>query len=302
MADGTTLNPGALGDTIRDVDKGANGKTQVVLLDIGGLGAESLLTGALPVSQSGAWSVGQSGAWNITNITGTMTLPTGASTAARQDTGNVSLASIDGKLANPLPVTGPLTDAQLRAVAVPVSGGADHNLTFAGDKVDASGSTVTVNVGLTDTQLRATPVPVSGTVAVNTISGFALESGGNLAAIAAKDFATSAKQDTGNTSLSTIATRTPALGQAAMAASSPVVIASDQATFPVTVTFPTTQPVSISSVPLPTNAAQEAGGTLDRLAASTRLLSYIQLQSLKQSLAGSNGFVPMEIPEFLIGV
>lgn len=45
------------------------------------------------------------------------------------------------------PVSGPLTDVQLRATPVPVSG------------------TVTVNVGLTDAQLRATPVPVSGTVA-----------------------------------------------------------------------------------------------------------------------------------------
>lgn len=41
------------------------------------------------------------------------------------------------------PVSGPLTDAQLRAVPVPVSG------------------TVTVNLGLTDVQLRATAVPVS---------------------------------------------------------------------------------------------------------------------------------------------
>lgn len=45
---------------------------------------------------------------------------------------------------SPVPVTGPLTDAQLRAVAVPVSTGL---------------------VPLTDVQLRATPVPVSGTVA-----------------------------------------------------------------------------------------------------------------------------------------
>ncbi len=44
------------------------------------------------------------------------------------------------------PVTGPLTDTQLRASPVPVSG------------------TVTATGGLTDTQLRATPVPVSGTV------------------------------------------------------------------------------------------------------------------------------------------
>ncbi len=45
-------------------------------------------------------------------------------------------------------VTGPLTDTQLRAVAVPVSG------------------TVTATGPLTDTQLRATAVPVSGTLAV----------------------------------------------------------------------------------------------------------------------------------------
>lgn len=51
-----------------------------------------------------------------------MPLPAGAATAAKQDTGNISLASIDGKLTNPIPVTGPLTDAQLRASAVPVSG------------------------------------------------------------------------------------------------------------------------------------------------------------------------------------
>ena len=46
--------------------------------------------------------------------------------------------------------TGGLTDVQLRATPVPVSG------------------TLTVNTGLTDAQLRATPVPVSGTLTVNT--------------------------------------------------------------------------------------------------------------------------------------
>lgn len=47
--------------------------------------------------------------------------------------------------ATPVPVSGPLTDAQLRAVAVPVSG------------------TVTATGPLTDAQLRAVAVPVSGT-------------------------------------------------------------------------------------------------------------------------------------------
>lgn len=88
-------------------------------------------------------------------------LPTGASTSALQTSGNSSLSSIDGKLnslgqktmANSVPVviasdqsaitvtTNGLTDTQLRASPVPVSG------------------------PLTDTQLRATPVPVTSTSA-----------------------------------------------------------------------------------------------------------------------------------------
>jgi len=113
-------------------------------------------------------------------------LPSGAATAANQTTGNTSLSNIDGKLpalvssrvpvdgsgvtqpvsgtfwqatqpvsiASSVPVTGPLTDAQLRASTVPISG------------------TVTANTGLsqplTDAQLRASAVPISGTVTANT--------------------------------------------------------------------------------------------------------------------------------------
>lgn len=40
----------------------------------------------------------QSGTWNINNVSGTVSLPTGASTSALQTTGNTSLSSIDGKL------------------------------------------------------------------------------------------------------------------------------------------------------------------------------------------------------------
>lgn len=67
-----------------------------------------------------------------------------SSIAAEDFATQTTLASIDGKVltdtqlrATPVPVSGPLTDAQLRAVAVPVSG------------------------PLTDAQLRATDVPVS---------------------------------------------------------------------------------------------------------------------------------------------
>lgn len=41
--------------------------------------------GAWASTQSGAWSVGQTGTWNITNISGTVSLPTGAATATKQD-------------------------------------------------------------------------------------------------------------------------------------------------------------------------------------------------------------------------
>ncbi len=85
---------------------------------------------------------------------GTVTVDTtGLATSAKQDTGNASLASIDTKLTNPLPIsgtvtTGGLTDTQLRATPVPISGTITatatdldiRNLVFATDKVDASGT------------------------------------------------------------------------------------------------------------------------------------------------------------------
>jgi hypothetical protein len=100
-------------------------------------------------------------------------------------------------------VTGPLTDAQLRATPVAVSG------------------TVTANTGLTqpltDSQLRAAAVDVA-------VTSTTLATGA----------ATSTNQGVGNTLLTFIDGKTPALGQAAMAASTPVVIASDQSLIPVT--------------------------------------------------------------------
>lgn len=62
----------------------------------------------------------------------------------------------------------------------------------------------------------------------------AVDSSGSIATVAAAGGATAAKQDTGNTSLASIDTKTPANGQATMAASKPVVIASDQTAIPIT--------------------------------------------------------------------
>lgn len=57
-------------------------------------------------------STDATGKLNINNISGTVSLPTGASTAANQATGNASLASIDAKLTNPLPVSGTVSSTQ----------------------------------------------------------------------------------------------------------------------------------------------------------------------------------------------
>jgi hypothetical protein len=53
--------------------------------------------GTDPWAIDGTVSASQSGTWNINNISGTVSLPTGAATSALQTTGNSSLSSIDGK-------------------------------------------------------------------------------------------------------------------------------------------------------------------------------------------------------------
>lgn len=110
--------------------------------------------------------------------------------------------AVDVSGANPLPtsvvgtvaVSGPLTDAQLRAAAVPVSG------------------------PLTDAQLRATPVPVSltsttitGSVAVTGTFWQATQPVSAASLPLPTGAATSALQTTGNTSLSNIDGKLPAL-------------------------------------------------------------------------------------------
>jgi len=201
---------------------------------------------------------------------GSIALPTGASTLAEQqsqtallgtidaDTGSISTSasSIDGKtpalvsgrvpvdgsgvtqpvsIASSVAVTGPLTDTQLRATPVPVSG------TFYQTTQPVSiAASVAVTGPLTDAQLRATPVPVSGTVTANTGLTQPLTDT-QLRATAVPVSAASLPLPSGAATEATLGnvlttsafnTRTPALGQATMAASTPVVIASDQSAVP----------------------------------------------------------------------
>lgn len=99
---------------------------------------------AIPVTQSGAWTVGQSGTW-------TMQPGNTANTTAWLVTGAGGTFPVTGTFWQATqPVSGPLTDTQLRASAFAV--------TVASTTITGS---VAVTGPLTDTQLRASAVPVS---------------------------------------------------------------------------------------------------------------------------------------------
>ena len=171
----------------------------------------------------------------------------GVATAANQSTGNSSLSSIDGKtpalVSGRVPVdgsgvtqpvsgsvtvsgtvtaSGPLTDTQLRATAVPVSGTFWQATQPISGSVSVTGTTA-VSGPLTDSELRATAVPVSGTFWQETqpVSG-------TVTANAGTNLNTSALAVETGGNLATLAGRVPAQGQALMAASLPVAIASNQ--------------------------------------------------------------------------
>lgn len=141
---------------------------------------------------------------------------------------------------------GGLTDAELRATPVPVSG------------------TVTTG-GLTDAQLRATAVPVSGPLTDAQIRATALPVSGPLTDVQLRATAVPVSDTVAITAAQLPAT----LGSKAAADSVSIAPASDasfavtgafwQATQPVSGTFwQATQPVSAASLPLPTGAATAA--------------------------------------------
>jgi hypothetical protein len=92
------------------------GDTNALVTDVASIDSktpavgQALMAASVPVaiaSDQSALPVSQSGAWNITNVSGTVSLPTGASTSALQTSGNASLTSIDSKLTSPLTISLP---------------------------------------------------------------------------------------------------------------------------------------------------------------------------------------------------
>lgn len=108
MADNTTINTGSGGDTIATDDIGGVKYQRVKIT----LGADGVTDGdvsssnALPISDNGGSltvdgtiAATQSGTWNVTNVSGTVSLPTGAATLAEQQTQTTSLQLLDDAVA-----------------------------------------------------------------------------------------------------------------------------------------------------------------------------------------------------------
>lgn len=225
----TTVDASALPTGAATSAKQDTGNTSVASIDTK---TPALVSGRVPVDGSGVTQPVSAAS---------LPLPTGAATSSNQTTANASLSSIDTKLTSPLTVTGPLTDTELRASAVPVSLASSPLPTGAATAANQATeiaslasidskltSPLTVTGPLTDAQLRATPVPVSGTVTANAGTGtFAVSA----AALPLPSGAsTAANQATEIASLASIDTKTPALGQALAAASVPVVLTAAQLT------------------------------------------------------------------------
>ena len=210
-------------------------------------------------------------------------LPTGAATSANQTTANASLSSIDSKLTSPLAVTGPLTDAELRAAAVPVStaslplptgAATSANQTSGSQKTqitDSSGNAATVvllsNVpALTDRGITAQAV----------IHGLSSAGGGGFVDVkvtpSGKLLSTiDIDQSTPGTTNGVVVNSSALPTGAATSANQTTANASlssidSKLTSPLAVTGPLTDtqlratavPVSAASLPLPTGAATEA--------------------------------------------
>lgn len=133
----------------------------------------------------------QSGTWNINNVSGTVSLPTGASTSALQTSGNTSLSTIvtnTTHLAQGSTTSGQTGDLQLAATttAAPTYTTGQTNplsLTTAGAlRTDSSGTTQPISGSVTVTQATGTNLHAvidSGTIAatqsgtwnINNVSG-----------------------------------------------------------------------------------------------------------------------------------
>jgi len=182
------------------------------------------------------------------------------SSTVNQGTGNGGSSPWAVNIANtPIPVTGTFWQATqpVSAVSLPLPLGASTSalqsalITALGSPFQAGGSIGNTAFGISGSLPGFASTP---TFNVGTTGGIALDS-----------------------TLSSFSGKFNSLGQKTSAASAPVVIASDQSTIP----------VSVSSFPLPTNAAQETGGHLASI--DTKLTSPIAIQGGNSTAVKTDG-------------
>lgn len=133
--------------------------------------------------------VSQSGTWNITNITGTVSLPTGASTSALQTSGNTTLSTISttlGSILLDLTNGTQVTSVNNFPATQPVSGTVAATQSGTWNITNISG-TVSLPTGASTSALQTTGNTSLATIATNTTGA-----------------STATLQTTGNTSLASI--------------------------------------------------------------------------------------------------
>jgi hypothetical protein len=130
----------------------------------------------IDVTNTGTFAVqaAQSGTWNINNISGTISLPTGAATSANQTTANASLASIDTKLTAPL---------QVQTIAGSAGSMQIKTLVYAAKSVTTSATLMNKTGSNLSNRIILTLQPTNGTIyvgsdaSVTTSTGTPVETG-----------------------------------------------------------------------------------------------------------------------------
>lgn len=166
---------------------------------------------------------------------------TGSATAANQTLEIAQLTAINGKM--------PTVGQKTMAASSPVVIASDQTaLTCNIGTVSTLATAAKQDTGNTSLASIDTKLSSQATGANQATGNASLTTIAAATDVALSTRASAANQTTANSSLSSLDGKTPTVGQKAMAASSPVVIASDQSTLP----------VSLASSPLPSGAATEA--------------------------------------------
>jgi len=144
----------------------------------------SVTVGSIPSIPAGSNNIG-----SITNITGNITLPTGASTSANQTTANASLSSIDGKLTSVTVGTLPSIPAGSNSIGsiIDITGNISlpTGASTSANQTTANSSLSSIDSKLTSVSVGAITGPVSlpiGAATESTLQGIQTRLPGSLGA------------------------------------------------------------------------------------------------------------------------